>query len=150
MLVLAGCSGGDEELIVCPRVDAVDGLDRLANTYPGAAEPVATALDIVRIACIEDGDDLIVGSVVSIRLGANRPAGDVRVPYTLVIDTPSGQTGYRADVAIVPAGVDGVYETFEHRFEGLAGREDVAVRLLYALVPDEAERARLERERPRP
>ena len=151
LLVLAGCAGGGgDELIVCPRVDAVAGLDRLAITYPGAAEPVRTSLDIAQVACIRDGDDLVVGSVVAIGLAGERPPGDVRVPYTLVIDTPDGQTGYRADTAVVPAGSAGVYEAFEHRFEGLAAHDDVALRLLYALVPDEAERARLARERPRP
>ncbi len=149
LLVLAGCGGGGEP-IVCPRVDVVAGLDRLAITYPGATEPVPTSLDIAQVACIEEGDDLVVGSIVAIGLAGERPPGDVRVPYTLVIDTPEGPTGHRADTAVVPAGSAGVYEAFEHRFEDLAARENVNVRLLYALVPDEPERARLARERPRP
>jgi len=150
LLLLAGCSGGQEAELYCPRVAAVAGLDRVAVSYPGATAPVPTRLDIIDVACVTDGDDLLVGNVLAVQLGRNRPAGVVEVPYTLVLDTPEGPRDARSEVVVVPAGAVGTTAYFEHRFAGLANRDDVAVRLLYALVPDEPTRARLAEERPRP
>ncbi len=101
-------------------------------------------------ACIAEGDDLVVGNVLAIRLGEGKPAGEVRVPYTVVLDRPEGPGDARNEVAVVPAGAVGTTTYFEHRFAGLAARDDVAVRLLYALVPDEAARAEIAEDVPRP
>lgn len=147
---LTACGGGAEEAIFCPRVDAVAGLDRLAIAYEGAGAPVPTALDVVDATCVEEDGDLVVGTVLEIRLGPERPPGEVRVPYTIAVDTPDETRGSRAEIAVVPPGAAGVYEYHAHRFAGLAGRDDVRIRLLVALVPDEAERERLAAERPRP
>jgi len=150
-LALAACGGSSaEQALWCPNVEAVAGLDRLALPYPGAAERVPTRLDVLETACVVDDDDLLVGSVVAIRLGEGKPAGEVRVPYTVVLDTPEGPGDARTDVAIVPAGAIGTTAYLEHRFAGLAERDDVAARLLYALVADDDTRAELARERPRP
>jgi hypothetical protein len=150
-LALAGCGGtGAEQALWCPDVEAVAGLDRLALPYAGATEPVPTRLDVLETACVVDERDLLVGSVIAVRLGEGKPAGEVRVPYTVVLDTPDGPRDARGDVAIVPAGAIGTTAYLEHRFAGLAERDDVAVRLLYALVADDDTRADLARERPRP
>lgn len=149
-LLVAGCGTAQEEALWCPNVEAVAGLDRLALSYPGADAPVPTRLDVVETICIADGDDLLVGSSVAIRLGEGKPAGDVRVPYTVVLDRPAGPQDARTDVAVVPAGAIGTTTFAEHRFTGLAARDDLAVRLLYALVADEETRRRLAEERPRP
>ena len=147
-LLVAGCGTAQEEALWCPNVEAVAGLDRLALSYPGADAPVPTRLDVVETICIADGDDLLVGSSVAVRLGEGKPAGDVRVPYTVVLDGPAGPQDARTDVAVVPAGAVGVTTYLEHRFAGLATRDDVAVRLLYALVADDEARRRLAQERP--
>lgn len=150
-LALGACGGtSEEEALWCPNVEAVAGLDRLALPYAGAAERVPTRLDVLETACVVDGEDLLVGSVVAVRLGEGKPAGEVRVPYTVVLDTPDGPGDARSDVAVVPAGAIGTTAYLEHRFAGLAQRDDVAVRLLYALVADDETRAELARERPRP
>ena len=151
LATLVACGGTSEERARwCPSVEAVAGLDRLALAYPGASGRVPTRLDVVDAACAVDGDDLLVGSVIAVRLGEGKPAGEVRVPYTVVLDTPEGPRDARADVAVVPAGAVGATSYFEHRFEGLADRDDVAVRLLYALVADAETRAELAERRPRP
>jgi hypothetical protein len=148
---LVACGGQSaEDLTWCPNVAAVAGLDRLALSYPGASERVPTRLDVVDTACTAEGDDLLVGNVIAVRLGRNRPAGEVRVPYTVVLDTPDGPSEAWTEVAVVPAGAVGTASYFEHRFEGLAARDDVSVRVLYALVADEATRARLAEEIGRP
>jgi hypothetical protein len=150
-LLVAACGGsGPEDALWCPNVEAVAGLDRLALAYPGADAPVPTRLDVLETVCIADGDDLLVGSSVAIRLGEGKPAGDVRVPYTVVLDGPAGPQDARTDVAVVPAGAIGTTTFAEHRFTGLAARDDLAVRLLYALVADEETRRRLAEDRPRP
>ena len=150
-LGLAACGGAAaEDLTWCPNVEAVAGLDRLSLAYPGAETRVPTRLDIVDTACVRDGDDLLVGNVLAVRLGAGKPAGEVRVPYTIVLDRPDGPADARSEVAVVPAGAVGTTTYFEHRFAGLAERDDVAVRLLYALVADDAARAELADEVPRP
>jgi len=117
-------------------VEAVAGLDRMHLAYPGAAARVPTRLDIVDTACVREEGDLIVGNVLAIRLGEGKPAGEVRVPYTIVLDHPDGPADARTEVAVVPAGAVGTTTYFEHRFEGMAQRDDAAARLLYALVPD--------------
>lgn len=150
-LGLAACGGGTvEEALFCPNVEAVAGLDRLALSYPGVETRVPTRLDIVDTVCAVDGDDLLVGNVLQIRLGAGKPPDKVVVPYTVVLDRPEGPGDARADVAVVPAGAIGTTTYVEHRFAGLAARDDVAVRLLYALVADDATRAELAAEVPRP
>ena len=150
-LLVAGCGGtSEEDALWCPNVEAVAGLDRLALSYPGADAPVPTRLDVLETVCVTDGDDLLVGSSVAIRLGDGKPAGDVRVPYTVVLDGPAGPQDARTDVAVVPAGAIGTTTYAEHRFTGLAARDDVALRLLYALVADEATQRRLTEERARP
>jgi hypothetical protein len=112
---------------------------------------VATRLDVVDAVCAVDGDDLLVGSVIAIRLGAGKPTGEVRVPYTVVLDRPEGPGDARTDVAVVPAGAVGTTSYLEHRFAGMAADDDdVAVRLLFALVADAETRAELAERRPRP
>jgi hypothetical protein len=151
VLALAACGGTSEERARgCPSVAAVAGLDRLALAYPGVEERVPTRLDVLETACVVEGDDLLVGSVVAFRLGRGKPAGAVRIPYTVVLDRPEGPSDARTDVAIVPAGAVGTRTYLEHRFEGLAERDDVAVRLLYALVADAESRDALTERRPRP
>lgn len=151
ILALTGCGGGQEAVAPsCPRVDAVAGLDRLDLAYPGAERPVRTALDIVDVGCEVEGDELLVGAAVAVRLLGARPPGVVEVPFTVVIDTPQGMTPSQASSALIPPGATGTIEYFEHRFPVAAAREEVLVRVLYALVPDERELDRLSRERPRP
>jgi hypothetical protein len=151
LVTLAACGGpGMEGARWCPSVQAVAGLDRLALTYPGASGRVATRLDVVDAVCAVDGDDLLVGSVIAIRLGAGKPTGEVRVPYTVVLDRPEGPGDARTDVAVVPAGAVGTTSYLEHRFAGMAADDDVAVRLLFALVADAETRAELAERRPRP
>ncbi|MFP4127305.1 MAG: hypothetical protein ACLFU0_11750 [Alphaproteobacteria bacterium] len=151
LATLAACGGTREERVRwCPSVEAVAELDRLALPYPGASERVATRLDVVDSACAVDGEDLLVGSVIAVRLGEGKPAGEVRVPYTVVLDSPEGPRDARSDVAVVPAGAVGTTSYFEHRFEGLADQDEVAVRLLYALVADTEMRAELAERRGRP
>ena len=72
------------------------------------------------------------------------------ISYTVVLDGPAGPQDARTDVAVVPAGAIGTTTYAEHRFTGLAARDDVALRLLYALVADEATQRRLTEERARP
>jgi hypothetical protein len=151
VLALAACGGTAEERARwCPSVEAVAGLDRLALAYPGAAERVPTRLDVVETACVTEGPDLLVVSLVDFRLGENKPAGEVRIPYTVVLDGPEGPRDARSDVAVVPAGAVGTRTFLEHRFAGLAERDDVAVRLLLALVADAEARAAIAETRPRP
>ncbi len=149
LLVVAGCAG-DEQLIVCPPVEAVAGLDRLDQSYPGASVPVRTSLDVVAAVCERDGDEVVVGSAIAVRLDANRPPGPVTVPFTVAVDTPSGIVAVEAETLVVPPGAGVVTAGFEHRFTSDAAGDEIAARVLYSLVPDAREYERLEQERPRP
>lgn len=149
-LLLLGACAGQEEVLVCPRVAAVAGLDRLDYHYAAADAPVRARLDVIQGTCIYEDGGFVVRSAVAIQLDPNRPRGDYDIPFSIAIDMAEGTMLDRAEFARIPAGTNGVTEVFEHRVDGLAQNEGARVRILYALSPDDTELQRIARERPRP
>ncbi|MFW5835214.1 MAG: hypothetical protein ACOCYE_14065 [Pseudomonadota bacterium] len=150
-LLLAACSGPAEPEFVCPRVAAVAGLDRLDYSFAGAPGPVRARLDVIDGICRPDGPDaFLVESAIAIRLDANRPAGEFRIPLSLAVSTPEAIALEFAEFVTIPPGSDGVVQRYEHRVEGIDPTDGASVRLLYALAPDDTALERIAQERPRP
>ncbi|MEO1090092.1 MAG: hypothetical protein AAFX81_05640 [Pseudomonadota bacterium] len=149
-LLVSACSGSSEPEFACPRVAAIQGLDRMPVTYPGNDAPSLVRVDVLEATCThDDAEGFTVESAVAIQIAGAAPQGQVQVPYSVSIDTPGIVAVERTDVAVIPAGSRGTIERFSHNVGGVPAERGNQVRILYSLVPDEANYERLEQERPR-
>ncbi len=148
-LLVAACAGESQRL-ACPQVSTVFGLDRLELTYPGAAEPIPTFLDVSQVICERDGDEIVVANAVAIRLAGPTPPGGAEVRYSIFVESAGGMSPNSNQVALIAPGSRGAVEYFDHRLPATVVDGGQPARILYALVPDAAEYERLRSEVPRP
>lgn len=148
LLLAAGCTGGNEAPLACPRPAIINGLQSLERHAGGGGGPLAyrAALENIGGSCAAVGGDLLINLSVDVVVepGPAAPGGVVEVPYFIAVSSPTGDVVDRQDFIArieLPRGTRraGSSEKFTQRFVGLGtGAPGYRVLAGFALPPGEA------------